>query len=98
MGGFACTTRGIGDVYFPEDTPREFVFTFAGVAALARDRPHILDISKETIADKSKASGLAKGIACAQAIWFCVQCLDRLTQARSISLLEVWHTRKVNLA
>jgi hypothetical protein len=49
----------------------------------------ILDISPEEVLSKSKASGLAKGIVCLQAIWFCIQCLSRVSQSLPITLFEL---------
>jgi len=46
-------------------------------------------ISETQIRDKSKASGLAKTLVCIQAAWFCMQCIVRLTQGLTISLLEL---------
>jgi len=89
MGGFAVDTRGTGDAYFPDDAARELVFNYVGLKALAQDKPQLLDVSKDDILDKSKASGLVKSVACIQALWFCMQCIYRLAQLRSISLLEV---------
>lgn len=47
------------------------------------------DIRESEISDKSKASGLAKGIVCVQSIWFIIQCALRFAQSKAISLLEV---------
>ena len=49
----------------------------------------ILDISEFEIQDKSKANAFTKFLTCAQASWFGVQCMTRLVQCLSISLLEV---------
>lgn len=46
-------------------------------------------ISAQTIKDKSKANGLAKGLICIQALWFCAQFVTRLSQRLPISLLEL---------
>lgn len=48
-----------------------------------------LQISEKDILDKSKASGLAKALVCAQALWFCIQCLSRILQSLPITLLEL---------
>ncbi|OCL06927.1 hypothetical protein AOQ84DRAFT_320689 [Glonium stellatum] len=45
--------------------------------------------SAEQIEDKAKANGLAKTIVCVQATWFCFQCLTRVIQGLSISILEL---------
>ncbi|KAL8749444.1 MAG: hypothetical protein Q9199_007679 [Rusavskia elegans] len=46
-------------------------------------------ITAEQIWDKSKADGLKKTLVCAQALWFCIQCLTRLAQSLPVSLLEL---------
>jgi hypothetical protein len=46
-------------------------------------------LPKEDIKDKSKANGLAKAITCLQATWFTVQCVYRIVQGLSLSLLEL---------
>ena len=46
-------------------------------------------LSKSDIEDKSKSDGLAKSIVVIQALWFCAQCVVRLAQNLSISLLEL---------
>ncbi|THX70068.1 hypothetical protein D6D04_10042 [Aureobasidium pullulans] len=49
----------------------------------------IPNIPESEILDKSKASTLAKTIVCLQALWFCIQCIARLSQGASISFLEL---------
>jgi hypothetical protein len=49
----------------------------------------LLPIQRAMEQDPSKASGLAKVITCAQAFWFCSQCIARLSQNMAISLLEL---------
>lgn len=39
--------------------------------------------------DKSKANGLMKLLAVTQALWFCLQCITRLSQELPIALLEI---------
>lgn len=60
------------------------------IAFLAYDSPtSLLPLQKAVLQDPSKASGLAKIITCTQALWFCSQCIARLTQDMAISLLEL---------
>ena len=54
-----------------------------------RDRKSLLPLQRAVLQDPSKASGLAKFITCAQALWFCSQCIARLSQDMAISLLEL---------
>ena len=61
-----------------------------GLLYILEDEPDLIpDISKEYIWDKSKAGNLAKTLVCLQALWFCVQCILRLAQGLTISLLEL---------
>ena len=48
-----------------------------------------MNISEQDIQDKSKADGLAKTLVCVQALWFCAQCISRVTQQLPITLLEL---------
>jgi hypothetical protein len=57
---------------------------------MARLHPKsLLPLQRAVLQDPSKASGLAKFITCAQAFWFCSQCIARLSQNMAISLLEL---------
>ena len=47
------------------------------------------DISRQYIDDKSKFGGLGKFLTCWQAIYFCAQCVFRLSRQYSISPLEL---------
>jgi hypothetical protein len=92
MGGFAlysdphCSLLRSVD----ERLEQSFVLDLAFLKCLAGiDFNFIPNISEAQINDKSKASGLAKFLVCAQACWFCVQCLSRLAQSMPISLLEL---------
>jgi hypothetical protein len=91
MGGFAFDTSNV---------PKEEKFLLGSrdrvtlhpdaVESLAQEAPLLLlDISQAAIADKCKANALAKGIVCLQAVWFTIQCVFRLSQGLSISLLEL---------
>jgi hypothetical protein len=53
------------------------------------DCARLLPIQEAVLQDPSKASGLAKSITCVQALWFCSQCVARLSQNMAISLLEL---------
>ena len=74
----------------PFSSKKWMTLTWAGVRLLMKREPHLLpQLSLEQIEDKAKANGLAKTIVCAQAIWFCLQCVTRIIQGLSISLLEL---------
>ena len=64
--------------------------TFWNIDMLATYDPRsLLPLQRAVLQDPSKASGLAKFITCAQAFWFCSQCIARLSQNMAISLLEL---------
>jgi len=87
-GGFALDTSAAKQNFLP-DGRTCLTFTTKSLKRLAKEEPaFVLDLSKEHIQDKSKANGLAKTLICLQALWFCIQCVSRLAQGLSISLLE----------
>jgi hypothetical protein len=89
MGGIAFDTSSASKPFLPESRER-IVLTAEGILKLAEYWPDLLPrLSQGDIEDKSKSDGLAKLITCWQATWFCVQCICRLTQGFSISLLEL---------
>ena len=89
MGGFALDSSDTDNPILPSGR-EQMRLTMKGVAVVLRLRPELLqDFPVDTIVDKSKASPLAKAIVCLQAVWFCVQCLERIVQSAPISLLEV---------
>lgn len=52
--------------------------------------PELLpDMSEHEIADRCKASALAKALLCAQVLSFCGSCVARLQQRLPLSLVEV---------
>jgi len=66
-GGIMLIDRHIG-------TLNQYAFI-----VLAREDPKsLLPLQRAVLQDPSKASGLAKFITCAQAFWFCSQCIARL--------------------
>jgi len=62
---------------------------FAYQELAEKDPKSLLPLQRAVLQDPSKASGLAKFITCAQALWFCSQCIARLSQDLAISLLEL---------
>ena len=89
MGGFALDSSGTDNPILPPGH-EQMRLTLKGVVVALRLRPELLkNFPVETIIDKSKASPLAKAIVCFQAVWFCVQCLERIIHSAPISLLEV---------
>ncbi len=91
MGGFTLDTSGTNNPILPPGKER-MRLTLKGVAIALKLRPDLLqDFPADVITDKSKASPVAKAIVCFQALWFCVQCLERLISSAPLSLLEVCH-------
>ncbi|KAL8774457.1 MAG: hypothetical protein Q9209_000830 [Squamulea sp. 1 TL-2023] len=89
MGGFAFSTEKSDQDILPSPHTRA-TLTPAGVMFLLSHEPNILPyLSPEQIEDKSKADGLKKTLVCAQATWFCVQCIARMSQSLPLSLLEL---------
>ncbi|KAK5745728.1 hypothetical protein LTR17_001229 [Elasticomyces elasticus] len=89
MGGFAIDLAAFDENLVP-GKPERLRLTVDGLKLMTKFDPTLLpDVSREAIQDKSKASPLAKTIVCLQALWFCVQCITRLIQGLSISLLEL---------
>jgi hypothetical protein len=89
MGGYAMDDSDSDQKFMPEDTPRITVAK-SGLGWLIKNNLCLLpNLSESQVRDKSKASGLAKMLVCTQAIWFCVQCIVRLSQNLTICLLEL---------
>ena len=89
MGGFAIDTRDLGCDYLPSGRKR-MTLTLDGLKFIAKHDPDLLpDLSASEIMDKSKANMFTKMITIVQAMWFGIQCITRLTQGLSISLLEM---------
>ncbi|KAL8698518.1 MAG: hypothetical protein Q9201_006528 [Fulgogasparrea decipioides] len=87
MGGFALASPN--DTFLPDGLTRA-PLTPSGLRFLLQHEPEALpDISAEQIRDKSKADGLKKTVVCIQALWFCIQCITRLSQRLPVSLLEI---------
>ena len=89
MGGFAMDSSTSEEPFLPGGRTR-VALTSDGIRFLLEHEPDFLpDISEEQIQDKSKADSFAKTLVCAQALWFCVQCISRLSQSLPVSLLEL---------
>ncbi|KAF2635759.1 hypothetical protein P280DRAFT_473662 [Massarina eburnea CBS 473.64] len=90
MGGFAVDISH-DEIHFLASTKHtQFKLTPEGFLWVQKWRPELIPtIRKAEINDKSKASALAKTLVCLQALWFCIQCVLRLSQNLTISLLEL---------
>jgi hypothetical protein len=88
MGGFVIDTSGL-DKHYLLSGKRRMTLTLEGLKFIAEQNPDLIpNISTAEIQDKSKGNTFAKLITCGQALWFGTQCLTRLAQGLSISLLE----------
>jgi hypothetical protein len=86
MGGFAF--EGPPQTWFP--FKGRTTLTPQGVLFLMKYATELIpQMEAAQIEDKSKADGLAKFVVCTQAIWFCLQCVTRVSQGLAISFLEV---------
>lgn len=57
---------------------------------LAENEPEaLLPLQRTMLQNPSKANAIAKAITCVQALWFCLQCVARLSQNLAVSLLEL---------
>ena len=89
MGGFAFDTSDAEPNFLPNHRSRLCISVY-GLSYIAMKAPELIpDIAEKQIKDKSKANSLAKFIVCLQALWFCVQCITRVSQRKAISLLEL---------
>ena len=84
MGGF------VAQVGHMHNTLNRVTITTDGLLLLAY-HGHFLDISKDSIRDKSKADSLAKCLVCVQVLWMVGQMIERKITGYPITLLEV-HT------
>ena len=89
MGGFAFDTSDAEPNFLPNHRSRLCISAY-GLSYIAKKAPELIpDVAEKQIRDKSKADSLAKFIVCLQALWFCVQCITRISQRKAISLLEL---------
>ncbi|KAK0511034.1 hypothetical protein JMJ35_006586 [Cladonia borealis] len=89
MGGFAFDTSDAEPNFLPNHRSRLCISVY-GLSYIAKKAPELIpEIAEQQIKDKSKADSMAKFIVCLQALWFCVQCITRVSQRKAISLLEL---------
>jgi hypothetical protein len=88
MGGLSFEDSAEEDQQFMPENRQRMNVTVQNFAFLLEMRDHLIpDISREMIQDKSKSDGLAKLLTCWQAGYFCIQCVYRLSQQLSVTLL-----------
>lgn len=89
MGGFTLASGETAGEYSPSRR-NEATLTPDGLRFLLQYESEALpDINADQIKDRSKADGLKKMLVCAQALWFCIQCIARISQSLPVSLLEL---------
>ncbi|PVH93305.1 hypothetical protein DM02DRAFT_604135 [Periconia macrospinosa] len=79
-GGFALPSS------IPSHPPR--TLTPLGIILLLK-LDILPNVDPNTIADKSKADGIAKALVCIQAAWFFVQCIARAAKKLPVTVLEI---------
>lgn len=84
MGGFTV------DVEKLHNRLSRVTITPEGVIALAK-QGFFLDVSPETVSDKSKADVITKALICIQVLWMVIQCIARKAAGYPLALLEI-HT------
>lgn len=90
MGGMSFEDSAKEDMQFMPENRQRIHVTIEGFKRLLKMRKHLIpDISREYILDKSKSDRLAKLLTCWQAVYFCIQCVSRLSQRLSVTLLEL---------
>jgi hypothetical protein len=79
-----------GAVLLESDHEKDMAIEVVQLEHLARENPtDLIPLQRAALQDPGRASGLAKMITCAQAFWFCSQCIARLSQNMAISLIEL---------
>lgn len=90
MGGIVCEDTAPEDQRFMPGGRQRIPLDLGAFASMAREQPHLIpDFPRRYIDDKSKSDWLAKFVTFWQALYFCVQCIFRLSQHLSITLLEL---------
>jgi hypothetical protein len=90
MGGLAFEDSAEEEQQFMPNNHQRMNITVGIFEYLLEMRDQLIpDISRETIQDKSKSDRLAKLLTCWQAGYFCIQCVSRLSQQLSVTLLEL---------
>lgn len=91
MGGYSYKLREGPKVFLPDDHNRDqLILRDEALRFIAEHEPSIIPrLSVLDILDKSSASTFVKIIALFQALWFSLQCIVRMAQGLSISLLEL---------
>lgn len=91
MGGYCYKLREGSTIYLPDDHGREeLALRDDALRFVVEHEPSIVpNLSVTDITDKSSAGAFVKIITLFQALWFSLQCIVRMGQGLSISLLEL---------
>ena len=85
MGG--CATKNVEEI---SSRITRATITPKGAIKLAKEG-FFIDVSRNTISDKSSANSFGKGLVCIQVLWFVVQCIARAIASYPLVLIEI-HT------
>jgi hypothetical protein len=90
MGGMVCEDTAPENERFMPGGRQRIPLDLGAFISMAQEQPHLVpDFSRRYIDDKSKSDWLAKFLTFWQALYFCIQCIFRLSQHLSITLLEL---------
>ncbi|ROV92317.1 hypothetical protein VSDG_07303 [Cytospora chrysosperma] len=91
MGGYCYNLREGTKVHLPDDRGRhQLILRDEALRLVAEHEPTVIpNLSVAAILDKSGASTFVKIITLFQALWFSLQCIVRMSQGLSLSLLEL---------
>ncbi|KAM0699817.1 hypothetical protein Q7P36_000028 [Cladosporium allicinum] len=79
-----------GAVILEDDCENDLTLDDGNICFLAEhDAAALIQLQRAALQKPGKASVLAKMITCTQALWFCSQCIARLSQNMAISLVEL---------
>jgi hypothetical protein len=79
-----------GAIVLVDGSGTDLAITTHGFRHLAEHEPRsLIPLQCAALQDPTKATGFTKAITCAQALWFCSQCIARLSQDMAISLIEL---------
>lgn len=90
MGGLVFEDTAPEKRRFMPECRHRVPLTAADTTWVMHHNRHLIpDISRAAIEDKGKSDQLGKLLTCWQAVFFCIQCIFRLSRQLSITLLEV---------
>lgn len=91
MGGYTYNLRSGGHIFLPDDRGRQkLALRDEAIRFIAQHEPSVIPrLTVNAIMDKSSAGAFMKVITLFQALWFSLQCVARMGEGLSISLLEL---------